>query len=388
MKKRHNLLILLGFFTLFHAIPLKAENLVTESTLLRIDKIITKKMRRNKIPGLAIAITEGENIVALQGYGVKQVGTDLAVDADTLFHIGSTNKSLTATLAAKLVEEGSYNWSTTVSQILGTDQIDPWLSSVRVDQLINMTGGFVAEDEDNLFNEYGDTPTPENLLQYLTGDFELANEAGTKFEYSNMSAALGGYLSVYATGGNTSDLNGSYNSLLKEKLLTPLGMTRSTIFVSEARSDSNYSVSHVKSGGTVTVATSEDSDFDALAPSGSLKSSAREMAAYIMLHARRGLAPDGTRLLESSTFDTLWQPSAVSGKESYALGWDSKSIRRVNYMMHTGEFDNFSAVIGVLPEYQVGVVLLANMEAVGNLQNRVVKVLFRKVVREARRRAR
>ena len=359
-----------------------AQSAVSQKTVTRFQRFVKRKMKRLKIPGIAVAITEQNQTRFSAGFGVRNVTTGEPVTEDTLFHIGSTHKAITATLIGVLKDEGTLTFSTTSGNYLQGSDIDPFLTGGTIADYLTMTGGFVGADEDNFYDQFGNSPTPENLIDFISSaQFELARRPGVKFVYSNISASLAGYLAVYATGGSTSQLNQSYSDLLHNRLLSPLSMTRSTIFVSEARADSNHAVSHRRNGSEIQVMPTEDYDQDPLAPSGSLKSSANEMAQFLILHAQQGVTANGQRLLEAATMETLWTPNPVSGTERYAMGWDARSIGDTRYLIHTGSFDRFNAIIAVVPDKQLGIVLLANSEQTGKSLTRACKLVIRRVIR-------
>ena len=66
---------------------------------------VTEAMARLRVPGVAVGLLlDGTEHTA--GFGVTNVEHPLPVDADTLFQIGSTTKTATATLALQLAEAG------------------------------------------------------------------------------------------------------------------------------------------------------------------------------------------------------------------------------------------------------------------------------------------
>src|SRR4051812_2661172 len=58
--------------------------------------VVTSELKENHIPGAAIAVVRGRQIIFAQGYGVASVETAAPVTADTLFRLGSTTKMFTA----------------------------------------------------------------------------------------------------------------------------------------------------------------------------------------------------------------------------------------------------------------------------------------------------
>lgn len=338
------------------------------------DEFVQTQMNTRNIPGIAAALVGRKGILFSKGYGVSNKNTNAPVDADTLFHIGSTNKSVTALMLARLIEQGNYSWSSTVAELApDLNFSDNWLANVRLEELMNMTSGIRPAAEDDFYNSYpsDDSVTPEGLLSFTLG-MRLASAPGSSFRYSNMSVSLAGYLVTRNASGARNNLNRAYSDLLHATLLAPAEMERTTVFVSEARSDSNYAVGH--RGSRVT--TSEDHDNDAFAPAGSLKSSANDMAAYLYLYVTKGKSLSGQRLFRRKTLRKLWRPSKVSGVEKYALGWERQRYNAVKVLIHEGAFDNFTSVIGVLPKQKLAYVILVNTENTGALLSDAHKVLI------------
>ena len=335
----------------------------------RTVRFIEKQQKKRGIPGLAYAITRGNEIVRSGGLGVKSTVTNEPVDESTLFHIGSTHKSITAFMLARLIESGNLAWSSTVQQLSPLVQYDDRVvERIQLQQLMNMTSGILDFSEDDFYDAYGENATPQQLIQFMQS-YRTPAFPGDEWSYSNLSVSLAGYLSVHAIGGNTADLNRGYSDLLQQLVLEPLGMESSTIYLSEARTSGNFSYSHNRQGG---VAATYDRDDDMFAPAGSLKSNVIDMSHYLITLAQRGVAPSGERVISKSGLKKLWRPSALSKSsgDNYGLGWDIKRLSGVKIMMHEGAYDNFTSVIAVSPRHKAGLVILVNTESVGKLLSR------------------
>ena len=75
------------------------------------------------IPGAAIGIVQDGKLIHSQGFGVKQLGSQDVVTPETQFMIGSTTKSLTTLMMAKLVDEAKFSWDTPVTKVLPTFEL-------------------------------------------------------------------------------------------------------------------------------------------------------------------------------------------------------------------------------------------------------------------------
>ncbi|MCB0335805.1 MAG: beta-lactamase family protein [Bdellovibrionales bacterium] len=323
----------------------------------------------NGIPGLAYAITREREVVQLGTLGVRSIDSGEAVTPQTLFHIGSTHKGITALLIGRLAEAGVTRWGASVSELLGHENFsDPLVGNTNLSHLLSMTSGILDYSEDDFYDAYGDYPTPDNLMSFMLS-YRLPQFPDKEFSYSNLSVSYAGYLVAQAFGTQGAGLNEKYAGLLQEWVLDPLGMTQSTIFYSQARASSDFSVSHTKSNGRAVVATTEDRDDDMFAPAGSLKTSITDMTRYIMTVANRGVSPDGTRIFKPRVIKALWRPTKVSkaSGDNYGRGWERKTISGVRMMMHEGAFDNFTSVVAVVPKKKTGLVILVNTEYTSKL---------------------
>lgn len=320
---------------------------------------ISDALTRTGIPGAALALVGRDGPLLLQGYGLRNVEKNLPVDPDTLFHIGSTHKSMTALLVALLVDEGVLAWDTPAAEIdldfsLADEQAT---EEVTISHLLSMTSGIPDDAEEDL----PEGETIEDVFA-VAAEAELLGAPGDVFSYSNISASLAGYLAALAAGSDFEDVGAGYVALLQEKILDPLGMETATISADAARQTDNYSLTYTISGDAPEAEESEDKgEDDALMPSGSLKAGAREMALYMQMLINRGVAPDGTRLVSEAGLEEMWRPRL----EAYGLGWEIVEVDGMRLVSHTGAYDGFTSVIGLLPEEGVGFVLLVNEEEAG-----------------------
>lgn len=321
---------------------------------------IQNRVTEDRIPGLALALVTSDEILRVQGFGLRDVAAGDPVTENTLFHVGSTHKSMTALLIAALVDSGHMAWDSPVANVSDKFSLsDPEASArVTIRHLLSMRSGIPDDAESNLPNE----ATPKDVFE-VVAQAPLLGQPGEKFQYSNLSSAISGYLGVLAVGGDYDNLYEEYADLLQSRILNPIGMKTATIYASVAQSNSNLALSYdIDKDGKPVLTPSEDKDGDALAPSGSLKASAAEMALYVRTQLARGLAPNGTRVVSQANVEETWK----SYLEEYTMGWERTRHQGMEIIFHTGAFDDFVSVIGFLPAQNVGFVLLINSEKAGN----------------------
>ncbi len=307
MQKRQIWLTLLALFLLLVACsgdaPFEAEeaSIVPEDDewLTAYADFIEERTAVDNIPGTAVAVIAEGEIVLVQGFGYRDLANQLPVTPDTLFHIGSTQKSMTAMLVASLVDEGVVDWDTAVVDIYPDFPLD---ETITLRHLLNMTSGLPDDAEEDFDLE---SSTAEDLLDFLE-EIEPFADPGEEFSYSNISSSLAGYLAVMAAEADGSGLYEGYRTLLQERILTPIGMTTAVVRVSDARRNPNYGRSYEAGrNGQPVEAEAEDFDGDPLAPSGTLKASVADMALYMATYLKNGVAPNGTRLISTASLNEM-----------------------------------------------------------------------------------
>jgi len=337
----------------------ESESAQDNTWLATYTSYIQDTMEKEHIPGLALAIVQGNETLLAQGFGLRDVESGDPVTPDTLFHIGSTHKSLTSMLIATLVDAGLFEWDTPVVEIYPDFALsNPQATQeVTLRHLLSMRSGIPDEAEDEIDPEYA---APEDIF-IVAGETPLLGIPGEEFSYSNLSASLGGYIGVLAAGGSFDDLYEGYANLLEENVLDPIGMESATVYISEARRNPNYAKSYVLEGDSPVLSESYDFEGDALAPSGSLKANVREMALYISTQMNSGVAPNGTRVVSEEALSETWRPYL----EEYAMGWEQTTYSGVDMIWHTGAYDDFASVLGFIPDLETGFVILLNCEEAG-----------------------
>lgn len=318
---------------------------------------VESEMAKQKVPGGAVAVVQGDKVTYAQGFGWRDVDAQLPVTTETLFHIGSTTKSMTAMAIASLVDDGVIEWDTPVVDVYPQFQLEEATDTVTFRHLLSMRGGIPDWAEDDFDMDNG---TAEDLFRYVA-DIELLAEPGGEFSYSNISASLSGYVGAIADGGDVNGLNAAYADLLQSRVLDPIGMQNAAIFYSDAQKSPNYGKSYLLDRGEIIEAEPEDWDADPLAPSGVLKADVLDMSLYISTQLNRGVAPNGTRVISEKNMEAMWQPHL----EGYALGWELKKENGVTSISHEGSFDNYLSIIGFVPELDFGYVILINSADAG-----------------------
>jgi CubicO group peptidase (beta-lactamase class C family) len=314
-----------------------------------VDGIATGLQREHGIPGMVVAVVQGDRTVFARGYGHADVAAARAVDPEqTLFRIGSVSKTFVWTSIMILVERGLVDLDVDVNRYLKSLQVaDAFDAPVTVRQLMHHRGGF--EDSFRVYTVRDDDP--RTLAEVLANHQPARVHApGTRTSYSNWGAALAAQLVTDVTGE-------PYAAFLQRELLDPLGM-RSTFFVAPAAMDAStrarlaqgYETEH----GAFKPAT--DMQLGAYWPAGGIASTATDMARWARFHLAGGEL-DGRRLLSAGTHARMWtrgyadRPAAAD----LAHGFQDRPYRDVRVLGHGGATATFYANLVLVPELGLGV---------------------------------
>ncbi|KPA19629.1 beta-lactamase [Candidatus Magnetomorum sp. HK-1] len=357
MSKKYSLLNYSLFLTIsfLHLFP----SLVQGNMLNKLSEYVEEKMQSDKIPGVAVAIVEDSKIVFVKGFGYRDLENKLPVTPETLFHIGSNTKSMTALIVASLIDEGKADWDTPIIQYYSDFALEDSKATelVTFRHLLSMRAGIPESAEDDLLEV-----TMAKDIFGIIENAEILGNPGDIFEYSNLSSAAAGYIAAILSGTSLDALYEGYIQLIKQKVLNPIGMKTACVRASEAEKNPNYGKSYELVQGKLEEAETEDIDEDPLAPSGSLKASASEMALYLTTLINQGMAPNGNSVISTENVTETWKTYL----EDYGMGFEKQHYNNIEIIGHEGSFDNYLSVFGFSTELNMGYFIITNCENTSN----------------------
>lgn len=333
--------------------------------LPEFERFIEQAMETFGIPGAAVAVVQGGEVVYLKGFGVKVKGGSEPVTPETQMMIGSTGKTMTTMLMAALVDEGGLRWDTPVVSLLpGFAVADPELTEkLTVRDLVCACSGVPRRDLELMFN--ADHLTAEEVIRSLA-TFDFFTSFGEAFQYSNQLVAAGGYAAAAADGAPFGGLYDGYASSLKKRILDPIGMSATTLSFEEVLARGDYALPHEIS---LISGAYEPLDLDAeriltpVAPAGAHWSTAADMAKYLITQLNAGVAPSGIRVVSEDNLRRTWEPQVpISATDSYGLGWMVGEYKGLPVLYHGGNTLGFTSDFAFLPSAGIGVVVLANAQ--------------------------
>lgn len=349
---------------------------------------IVESMAELGVPGAAVAVVQDDDVVFLEGFGEREIGTSAPVTPDTLFMIGSITKPLTSLMAATLVDDGLVTWDTPVTDLLPEFQTaDPELTArLTLADLFCACTGIPNRDEWLFWN--ADDVAPEDLVS-AGAVAEPGAPFGEEFFYSNEVFSIGGYAAAAAV--STTNLAVAYRQTLRDNVLDPIGMNRSTFELAAVKASEDFAVPHAVDPDGAIVSVSPELDerlFAPIAPAAGFWSSAREMARLLQTLLEGGMAPSGTRVVSSENLDRIWTQRIAAGERGlapphargYGLGWFTGEVQGHRYLGHSGSTVGFDSHLALLPDIGLGVVILTNGGRAATLPFAVQQRLFELVL--------
>ena len=333
-----------------------------------VDQWVARAMRAFEVPGLALAIVKDDAVVLAKGYGVRKLGEATMVDARTLFGIASNTKVFTATAIGLLVEEGKVEWDAPVVGYLPDFALsDPYVThemTVR-DLLVHRSGlGLGAGDllwwPESTYNR----KEVAERLRYIP----LATSFRSAYAYDNVLYLIAGEL-IEKISGQT------WENFVSSRILAKVGMTGSNARHSSAANGSNVATTHAPVDGKVRPIRPFESDNTN--PAGGINSSAEDMAKWVRVQLSGGKLADGSRLFSPATarqLATIVTPIPIGDPPAelaplkanfrgYALGLDIRDYLGHKMVAHTGGLPGYVSRVAMIPDTNVGVVVLTNQES-------------------------
>ena len=328
-----------------------------------IDAYVAAQMEAMHIPGVALGIVHGNQVVHLQGFGVANPAGQ-PMTAQTPLILGSTSKSFTALAIMQLVEGGKVSLDAPVQRYLpwfqvGTSEMRAASSRITVRHLLNQVSGIPTGAVEESLTGTGDE-TLEQEVRALH-DVALTAPVGTTYQYSNLNYTTLGLIVQKVSGQ-------SYESYVQQHIFAPLQMRQS--FISEREA-----MQHGMATGYCWwfgyPAPAHVPYLRGSLPAGFLISSAQDMAQYLVAQLNDGRYPDAS-VLSSGGVAQLHHPAATmtthGGRgDAYGMGWVISSAGEPA-IWHGGDTANFHSDVIMLPRKQLGIVVLMNVN--GNLAMR------------------
>ncbi len=352
--------ILLLPFLLLLVLSLHSQNLAQQ--VKEFDAYIEASRKLFEIPGLAVTVVKDGKVILSKGYGVRQLGTNQAVDSKTLFACASTTKAMTATCLGMLVDEGKVKWDDPVINYLpGFQLYDPYVTrELKIRDLLTHNSG--VGNADFLWSIMN-IPSDEVLVKMKM--VEPSYSLRSSFIYQNIFYLAAGKVIEKVSGM-------PWETFIQKRIFDPLTMTRTFPLLSQVK-DANQSQPHYFVDNKITVI--ERTSADEIGPAGSVWSCADDMAKWAMCMLDSSKYAGG-RLVKAATWNEIFKPQAmVTASQfyptaqltkpswtTYGFGWFQQDYKGRKINFHTGSLAGETAIHAQLPSEKLAIYVFGNLD--------------------------
>jgi CubicO group peptidase (beta-lactamase class C family) len=318
---------------------------------------VTAAMAQLHVPGVALGLIDGGD-ERTAGFGITNVAHPLAVTADTYFRAESITKTVTATAAMRLVEQGALVLDAPVRVYLPEFRLadESAAAILTLRHLLTHTGGW--DGDADIDTGMGD----DALARFVPhlADLPQITPPGALFSYNNLGFALAGRV-IEVTTGQT------YEAAVRALVLNPIGMERSTFFAQDVIGD-RVAIGHA-TGDTGPTPNRVWAAPRASNPQGGLITAATDLLHYARFHIGDGTLEDGTHLLAPETMTLMRSPLIPIGGDVDAVGiaWQLRDLGDIRIAQHGGSRSGQHALITLIPTRDFALIVLTNGENGGRL---------------------
>ena len=351
-KKSHLILFLIIVFIWF---DISAQDL----SMKKVEEYIKSSMEKYSVPGAAVGIIKDGKTVYMKGFGFKNINTKEPVDEYTVFGIGSATKAFTGTLSAILVHEGKIKWHDKVIDHLPQFKLpDQYITrNMIIKDLLSHRSGY----GDDPFLFLGSSFSRDQILErliYLEPLPEPMFGFRIGLSYNNLMFLTAGK-AMAASTGKTWDEN------IRQKIFEPLGMDNSGTCLNDLDKVKNLASPHCLIDNKLVPI--KWGNLDNIGPAGSISSNVADLTKFVKLIMGDGKY-DGNEFWSKNIQNEMTSPQNIvnfplgwsSPFRTYGIGWLIYGYRGKKVVWHAGNCDGMSAVIGMIPEKNLGVVVLIN----------------------------
>ncbi|MEX0619564.1 MAG: serine hydrolase domain-containing protein [Pseudohongiellaceae bacterium] len=314
-----------------------------DELVAQIDEFVESYRKRNMVPGIAVAVTQGGNVVHVQGYGADSNGNP--VDANTVFPIASLSKSFTALAVMQFVERGIVALDEpVVSYLPEFVMADERAQTITLRQLLTHTSGL----SDRSFPEKS-LPQPHTLsaavARLAPAGLEVA--PGGANRYHNPNYQIVARLIEVLSGE-------PFDEYMRQNVFEPIGMIDARTIAS-LEQDSRVSNGHIRFFG---LPVSMPEPYWFLEGSSGVVTTASDMSNWLQMLNNSGRTFDGGQVISPESLEVMFTPTDIRSRRG--LGWSIRNDGEVHQVQHTGWLFTYTANHTLLDHGELGIFAVAS----------------------------
>ncbi len=345
---------------------------------------LEKSRVQTGVPGMAVIIVQPSRILLLEGFGKKSAAADAPVTTTTRFALGPATEAINSLLLTRLAAQDLLDLDAPARRSWDEFKLNDAAATktVTLRQLLGMTAGLPPRADEMLS---GPESTPADLFA-IVSQIPVTAQPGNVFDYSDASAAVAGYLAVYAANHHHAPAAGlptGYAELARMQLFDPLGMKLATYDAPAV--DGDDASGHTREGkGPWKLTAPPAKSGGALLPAAGLRLAADDVAAWLQFELSDGTGPDGKSLVSRLALQQRWRPAEKPAERDFGLGWATQHYRGIELVARIGEENHQASLVLVVPQFRTALAVLTNAgghEAAVFLQDALLN--FADLLREA-----
>jgi CubicO group peptidase (beta-lactamase class C family) len=343
--------------------------LCAQSAPPNIDAVVEQARKSFDVPGIAVAIVKDGRVVLSKGYGVRKLGDPAPVTPRSLFRIASNTKAFTTAALAMLVDEGKLRWDDRVVDHMPSFQMwDPYVTrEMTVRDLLTHRSGLGLGAGDLMFWPATDFTRDEIIrrIRFL----KPVTSFRSRYAYDNLLYLVAGQMFPLIAGK-------TWEQFIQERIFNPLGMSHTNTSTPALIAASDAAAPHALADGKLVALAQTDHDNNA--PAGSINSCVEDLAKWMLLQLDRG-----GKLFSAARSKEMWSgqtilpisdppkgsPPAFAAVQpqfnAYGLGWMLRDYRGRKMVYHTGTLAGYVSRTTLIPDLNLGIVVLTNAEESG-----------------------
>lgn len=335
----------------------------------KIDSLMNEALVKLKVAGAAIAIVKDGKVIHQKGYGLSSIDTKSAVNEFTNFQIASNSKAFTTAALSILVDEGKIKWEDKVKNHLPEFKMynDYVTDNFNIVDLLTHRSGLGLGAGDLMFIPDGGDFTVNDVMKVFQ-HFKPVSAFRTKYNYDNLLYIVAGEIIARVSGM-------TYEEFIQKRIFQPLQMNHSFVGDAIGANKTNLATPHATVSGILK--TIHAFNMGMISPAGGIHSNVSDMARWMIVQLNKGRYGDS---LKSSLFSLansgkMWTiqtvlPNYVSERyqthfNGYGLGWLLNDMKGNLVAMHTGGLPGMLSQVTLIPDLNLGIVVLTNTEAGG-----------------------
>lgn len=344
---------------------MKSSVKMNKTLVSKIDQLFASWNMPNS-PGAALAIVQDNEVVYKKGYGYASLEYDIPITPSTIFHVASVSKQFTDFAILLLADDGKLSLDDDVRQYI--PELYDFGQRITIKHLIHHTSGL--RDQWQLLMLAGwrldDVITHHRIMKLVMRQRELNFEPGAEFLYSNTGYTLLADI-VERVSGKT------FAEFCNDRIFRPLGMERTHFHDDHQQIVKNRAYSYAP----------KDTGFKksvlsyATVGATSLFTTVEDLAKWINNFSKMEVG--GSDVVKGMEEQFILNNGE---KIEYACGLKIAPYKGLKTVSHSGSDAGFRSHLVMLPEHQLGIVVLANLGGINpeSLTRQIVDIILSDVI--------